>query len=613
MNKPKPRPKPKPKPWSITTTVRNPNRLRNFLVVLQQFENLEWNYENQKKYQILLIQNRVYGYGRQQFYDGLREEQIKLIANPLSPISFEKAQEIFDTQAYEDPPMRGRQSINVLKKFGFVLIEKNKIKITDMGKLLLEEDSDLGEIFPRIFFKWQIPNLPKDSSICNIKPFIGALHLIHSVNEKERLRDNKPKGISKREFSLFVPTLVHYSDIDHYAEQIISLRDSLQGQTSERQEEIFAARSSEFAGNFVEEDDQQKIQKLLKNLRDYGDNAIRYFRLTRYIYIRGNGFYIDLEPRRSIEIQSLLAHDRGQAQTFASKTKYLAYLSDITQPQLPWETKEKYFEIVSDLTQAIQKYETQPGKDVSPIKPLERLHDDELKDYVAELRSYLRQLQDEEHLKKSQESEGLKWCICKLKNIYKYEHRPILLEQLSTFGLRALNDALKIQPNYPVGDDGEPTYTAPANIPDIECFYENFNAICEVTMQKDRNQWYHEGQPVMRHLRDFEDKHKGKPHYCLFIAPKLHRDTINTFWAAIKMEYEGRQQKIIPLQIDAFVSILEILLKMKTDQKFLKHSDISRLYDAILQSAQSYKDSTKWIKTIPDTISAWGQTLVVQS
>jgi len=56
------------KPWSITTTLRNPDRLRDFLLVLCEIEGVEWNIENQKKYQTLLIKNRVYGYGNSQFY-----------------------------------------------------------------------------------------------------------------------------------------------------------------------------------------------------------------------------------------------------------------------------------------------------------------------------------------------------------------------------------------------------------------------------------------------------------------------------------------------------------------------------------------------------------------
>ena len=85
--------------------------------------------------------------------------------------------------------------------------------------------------------------------------------------------------------------------------------------------------------------------------------VIRYFRATRYIYIRGGGFYIDLEPRRIIEIESLLAYDNGQSKQFATRQDYLSYISDISQPQLPWETKEKYCQIIRALIDEIREYE----------------------------------------------------------------------------------------------------------------------------------------------------------------------------------------------------------------------------------------------------------------
>ncbi|MHB1646047.1 MAG: hypothetical protein ACYCSW_05990 [bacterium] len=43
------------KPWSITTTLRNPERLRNFLIALKELENSKWTLENQIKYQIFLL------------------------------------------------------------------------------------------------------------------------------------------------------------------------------------------------------------------------------------------------------------------------------------------------------------------------------------------------------------------------------------------------------------------------------------------------------------------------------------------------------------------------------------------------------------------------------
>ncbi|OQX71746.1 MAG: hypothetical protein B6D62_01500 [Candidatus Cloacimonas sp. 4484_275] len=108
-----------------------------------------------------------------------------------------------------------------------------------------------------------------------------------------------------------------------------------------------------------------------------------------------------------------------------------------------------------------------------------------------------------------------------LKEIFKVtKNRAVELERIVTLSLNALNDALEIKPNYPTGDDNEPTFTAPANKPDIECYYDSFNAICEVTLLTNKLQWFNEGQPVMRHIRDFEEQNKEKVTYCLFIAPR---------------------------------------------------------------------------------------------
>ena len=597
------------KPWSISTTVRNPERLRNFLIVSKQLENCKWNLENQSKYQILLIKDRVYGYGKSQFYNNLSQEQIDLINDQTKEISFEQAGEIFKAKNYKFPAMRGRQSMSPLKKFGFIVIKDEKICVTSLGKLFLKDDFDLGEIFFRSFIKWQIPNLDSDDYKLedgyDIKPFVGVLHLIQKVNEKSEELEEKIKGISKEEFSLFCPTLVNYEDVDSYAEKIITLRVNLKGKTKQEQKIIFDRYKKVFAQEFLGTPDATKIQKLLKNLKDYGDNAVRYFRLTRYIFIRGGGFYIDLEPRRSIEIKNLLRFDNAQSITFASKVDYLEYISDISKPKLPWETKEKLTEITVKLLEDIKSYEKGIVATPKAFLNYKKLDEDGLKRFIDDLRHYRRELQDKQNQQKSQKIEQIKKYIEELENIYNFDNKPILLEKLLSLGLNALDDALKIKPNYPVGDDNEPTFTAPANTPDIECFYENYNAICEVTMLTGRNQWYNEGQPVMRHLRDFENKYQDKKAYCLFVAPKLHRDTINTFWTAIKYEYEGQKQRIIPLSINIFVELLIILVEIKQNGKFLKHNELFSLYDEILEASKNLSDSTEWIKNIPNTIISW--------
>ena len=602
------------KPWSITTTLRNPERLRGFLAILQQIENSLWDTDNQKKYQVLLIQNRMYGYGSSQFYQGLSQDKVNLLNDLSKEISFEDAEEIFNEKSYEDPAMRGRQSINPLKKMGFVNIKDSMVQITDFGKLFLQDDFDLGEIFLRSFLKWQIPNpdnkdYATDGSY-DIKPFIGVLHLINAINKKESERGNEAKGISRREFSIFAPTLIHHEHIDEYAKAIINLRTDLHGKIKQEQGKIFEKYERKFSAEFLNTDDPAKIDGLLRNLRDYGDNALRYFRLTRYLYLRGGNFYIDLEPRRSIEIKSLLEHDNAQSKFFTSKEEYLNYISDILQPQLPWETFANLTAIVKDLVTDIHDYEDKLQKKKAEIKNYTQMEISAIRNYAAELREYRRSLQEEENSKKAQTTDQIRTCIDSLANIFDFEDRPLLLEKLSALSLHALNDALRIQPNYPVGDDNEPTFTAPANTPDIECFYKSFNAICEVTMLTRRDQWYHEGQPVMRHLRDFEQKYTSKPSYCLFIAPTLHRDTINTFWSAIKYEYEGHPQKIVPLSIKQFISILKILLQMKEENKFLEHQEILHLYDQIVESSKSFNIANEWLSNIPNVISAWKKHLI---
>jgi len=173
-----------------------------------------------------------------------------------------------------------------------------------------------------------------------------------------------------------------------------------------------------------------------------------------------------------------------------------------------------------------------------------------------------------------------------------------------------LNDAKGIFPSYKLGDDDLPTGFA-SNIADIECIYESFGMIVEVTLIMGRDQWFAEGQPVMRHLRDFEDKYNsyGNDTYCLFIAPYLHRDTLNTFWSAIKLGYEGRIQKIIPIKIEQYVKILSLInaqIKQNINPDHRKYKDLlSRLSDSSLRSADIYQ----WTNSFDALINDWGANL----
>jgi hypothetical protein len=606
-------------PWSISTTVRNPERLRGFLKVLKKIEGEIWNKDTQCKYQTLLIQERVYGFGNSQFYNASRRcsaltrEQIRLIES-MEPITYDQAKEIFKTKNYVDPAHRGRESINPLKKLGLIVIESGKIKVTPLGNYLLQEDYDLGEMFFRSFIKWQLPNPSnvdyKESDGYDIKPFIGTLHLIDRVNHKWAKLNRDPVGISKDEFSLFAQTLINYKDIDKQAQEVVNLRLECNGKSQQEQKKLKEKYGIKFAREFLGTNEPKKIKKLLKNLKHYGDNTIRYFRLTRYLFIRGNGFYVDLEPRRQIEITNLLRFDNAKSLAFPDKTAYLNYIADIRQPELPWETETELTKIAEvnekEIKELIKKLIDKKIQ-IPPFsqKDIKQLSTEELKRYIEDLRIYRREINSVQLRFESQEIDNLVGYINALKRIYRSERKPVELERLVTLALNALNDALNIKPNFLVGDDNEPTFTAPPNKPDIECFYDGFNSVCEVTMLTDRSQWYHEGQPVMRHVRDFENNNTDKIVFCLFVAPRLHRDTVNTFWNAIKYEYEGSKQRIIPLTIGQLIELLEILLQIKTSGRQFKHTDLLELYSKIIMMTNNIKRSDLWLEKIPETINEW--------
>ena len=600
------------KAWSITTTVRNPERLRDFLVALKPLENKTWDNANQENYQKLLIKNRLYGFGNTQFYNGLTTTIVNLINDTDSGIDDDTIDEIIRLKNYTDFAMRGRQSINPLTKFGFVIIGGGLVKITELGKKLIASEKDTGDVFLKSFIKWQIPNPANndfaDNGDYDVVPFVATLKLISEVNRIEAERGNNPVGISKREFSFFVPSLVKYAEIESYAKKIVELRDLQSGKTKQERKEIRDNYRKQFAINFLGTNKQAEINKLLKNLQDYGDNAIRYFRLTKFIRIRGNGFYIDLEPNRHTEIEALFESEFYKPKHFADKDEYVAYMANDNLPVLPWQTKDKLSEIANDVYGDVIELQNKLGLTTDSKKDIAPMSENDLTAYISDLRGIRKDLQEKDNHVKSQPVSSISQYIEQLENIFNLENRALMLEYLSTMGLHALNDAKEIKPNYPVGDDNEPTSTAPGGMADIECFYDSFNMICEVTMLNGRDQWFNEGQPVMRHLRDFENSHNNA--YCIFIAPNIHTDSAETFHIANTVGYKGSKQKIAPLTIKQFVELLKTLKQMREANKHFTHDNLKSLVNDIAESANSINNSDDWVANTENIVNSWSASLV---
>ena len=590
------------KPWSISTAVRSPDRLRGFLSVLSQLEGEEWDNSTQASFQIQLIQARMYGAYNRQFYTSLHQKHIDLLES-AAPISYSEAEEIFRCKDYESPPMRGRQSFKPLQKFGFASKEKG-VSITGMGKLLLAEEKDYGDIFLRALLKWQLPNQLEPNFAVkngyNIKPFVGVLRLIKAVNRLCAKEKSKEKGISFDEFRIFALSLIDWRKIDSTAKEIMAFRSQLK-----KVEFIHRPKHVEAAAKTL------RPHFNLKHSSDYADNAIRYFRMTKYISLRGamGNMYIDLEPSRKVELSSLFKRDNAKPITNFRELggSYSNYLISPTKPVMPGEADDELMAAINSINSEITK---NGGKAIHVPDSASPAQKKKLRDKARTTR--LVQIKQSEKLR-LRSPEAAMELVAEMRQLSKKKYQgemraPLALEHLTAKILdEILNDAREIRPNYPRYDNGEPSFTAPGGVADIECYYKEFDAICEVTLLTNRSQWMQEAQPVMDHLLKFSNQQKDRKTYCLFIAPNMHKNALNTFKFSAVAGHEGMLQNFAPLSISQFCDVAEECITCMRANKQFTSVRIQKLLDMLALSVREMETTDAWNLQVPDIIKEWKQ------
>ena len=549
-----------PEVWSINTTVRNPERLQDFLRVLSEFEGQVFDNDAQAAYQKALVKNKLYK-------PNGTPEHLKLeYENEGEPFNDQDTEEIFST--IKDPDLRGRTSVSRCNQMGLAIALKSEgpVVITDLGRDFLENDFSKDEnFFFNYFVKWQLPNPLEDGyNDFDINPFLATLYIINKVNDLEEQRGNKRKGISKNEFALFIITLRDYRRIDDVCESIIQFRDD--SKRAPDQNEFFKEKLNEKAIKVFDVHIQKDITKKANNLQDYADSAIRWFRKTQYIMYRGAKRYVDISPSRLEQAKQLVNNLPLSSNHYRDKESYRQYLVNKDLPLLPWEgdleTKKRIIINIGNLIDETQK-------DIDSNFPGKRIHDfpttpvfspgirlDDLRQMEVEYRQHYDIINNELRTLKESDLKNLNKYIKELNalgNLTKNSNRqnaPLCLEWYTSLSLMALDDSIEIKPNIVKADDGLPLFTAGGGLADIECYYESFNLIVEVTLIKSRAQVQNEVLPVSRHYSDMVEKHDDKPCYCLFLAPLIHRDAMNQFYFFINRGFEGKELKLIPLTIN---------------------------------------------------------------
>lgn len=592
------------KVWSFNTTVRNPERLENMLRALKKIEGQEFDLMGQRAFFGKQIELRFFKPTKELLgEEDLISAVYKESAEDLPEEIVERILKKYDERKV-DASARGRTTAGPLNRFGLCIALKSRgpVVITDLGNKWLDRTIEDNEFFTKFLLKWQYPNpIEAGYEDFNIRPFIATISLIKEVNKQWEVLGNSPVGLSKREYALFVPTLTHHSQVPNYAKRIVEFRSQTRGradiQTRPLFEQLVRTRIHEVF-NPDEPLAETQVRKLWANLRDYADSSVRYFRISGLVIKRGRDTHIDLAPERVTEISKTLEAIPATATEF-TYDGYKKYLVDSESVSLPWETPEDLARIGSQLVSALQEegeilenFDT-AHFDAESINTLRARLDQARMGRLKDLRYNLEVLDD---------------CLTKLRSLTsdRYEvvtTRPSLdFEWYVSRAMMVLNGAIDIAPSFKMGDDGIPTGFRP-NLPDIECYYKEFGLTVEVTLLRGRDQSFAEGQPVSRHLRDFEIK-SGLQSYCIFVAPLLHRDTLNMFWIHNKFMYEGARQRIVPLTLPEFIRFLELARK-RVAAKRMAPTNIRELLDSIYSDVDQFNTVDEWRSIIPKKLAKW--------
>lgn len=505
---------------------------------------------------------------------------------------------LFDSEFYEgeirpsDAALAARDRITrAPKALGFVNLEPI-IELTDAGEKLLS-GKRTGEVITRQLLKFQLPSPyhtdNKDRFF--VKPYLELLRLVYELD-----------GLSKTEIALFFSQLTHLDKYETVKKKILDFRterkqiktnrkEFVQKRFNEEIEEIFE-EEIETKGYRTRESADTSEQKFFKtkqsNMRDYADAFIRYLRATELVTFNARQARLVVSKFKTDEVLFILKNIQRKPY-FGKTSDFKKNLFDSTSPALLTDDKKLLTEKIRKLdeTKADSKFDAEQLKDI--LVELEEKHKSEvLQTQKQKLKTY-------------EELPDILEVFERIKN-RELPDAPLFLEWNIWRAMEMLNYG-QINGNFVTDLDGAPLSTASAKKPDIECDYENFKLIIEVTMSSGQKQYDMEGEPVARHYGDAKRESAEKPVYCLFIAPKVSEGTLAHFHNLNKMNtrFYGGKTQIVPMSLETFIKFSEIGVQ----KKFSRTEILEKFFSQAIEANSKSEDEQIWFSEIEKMVETW--------
>jgi hypothetical protein len=542
----------------------------------------------------------------------------------------EYAGQMFASQDYEGEGGSGSESdfaardrVNrAPRTLGFIRLARSEPPIILPSGKALVAGGARDDLFLRQLLKWQYPSPIHDGDdyqdLFYIHPFLEALRLIRDLGK-----------LSKVEMSLFAVPLI---DIEEYASARRRIRifrktfSALNGTMAKRQmERDVAIREVEriWADDIAEGRIQKReaakgkdpyaefLRARISLLRDYGDNAMRYFRATGLFTLAGRGGLTILKERRE-EVDAILSTFDREPLEFDNIDDYYAWMGDPNLPVLPSDETEvlrrqiaSVFDGFPDSDRTLHASLREQAVDTASIHHLKSVYQD-LTDVAAGIA-----------VRETQQRLAGHDAIDDILSLYEgiterdpeIVDRPLTLEWNTWRALTMMDDAIQVNANFQMDREGQPLNPAPGKVPDIDCEYRDFLLAVEVTLTTGVRQFAAEGEPVERHVgylqRDRRVLNDMRDVYGLFIAPVIAASVNSHFWNLHNarrptVEFAGFV-RVIPLTLEQFTQLIE-----RTRSHLPVDSEaMHKLFATASQAALDSDDEVKWKDRLGELIATW--------
>ncbi len=497
-----------------------------------------------------------------------------------------------------DKAFSARDRINrAPKALGFINLNP-KIELTEAGNDLIYGKRP-QEIFLRQLLKFQLPSPyhkenPKISGTFYIKPYLEMFRLVRELGY-----------ITFDELKMYAIQLTDYRKFEIVKNKILTFRTEKEKHKGQYKKfvneewtnailEIYSDRIAEGKTKTRETKDaslKKFISTQKSNLRDYADACFRYLRYTGLISITHKSRTISIFQDKIKEVDYFLSNIERKPIYTDDEKSYKEYLFSSALPVLYTDNKDNIIDNLMRISSYTRReLETQNINDLKDLrdKVVSDRKEAVIKEQVTEIKSY------------SLYSE----IIDTFNEIISDElyDAPLMFEY-NTWRAMTMLDGGNIKGNFKFDDIGQPLSTAQGNMPDIECDYDDFALSVEVTLQSGQRQYESEGEPVARHYGQMK-KRTGKDSYCLFIAPNINGAALAHFFALNKMNisYYGGKTKIIPLELDQFMKMIENSYNYKTQPT---PKDIRRFLDKVIEQIDLSENENEWNTQIQNCVDSW--------